>query len=145
MELVASEELIISTGYPFFQTCDPEKTAARDSSTNGAIPCMGGNLTIHGQVVARQECRYLPRNVTRLHGKEEVSVSLLTSKFAHFNHLASACMAVMQTVFADAAYDVFNDSYFSNHDSREITALLLLGMTVTVQFLVQGLFVAGKF
>jgi hypothetical protein len=143
MELVASEELVISTGYPFFQTCDPEKTAERDAS--GAIPCLSGNLTMHGQVVARQECRYLPRNVTHLHGKEGISVSLLTSKFAHFNHLASACMSVMQTVFADAAYDVYNDSYFSNHDSRAITGLLLLSMTVTVQFLIQGLFVAGKF
>ena len=52
-------------------------------------------------------------------------------------------MAVLQTVFPDAAYDVLNDAYYSNYDARAVTVPLLIGMTVSVQFLIQGLFVAG--
>lgn len=148
--MVASEEDVIGPGFPFYQTCDPEKAAetaaapARGSDAFGAIPCMTSDLVQMGQVVGKQECRYVARNMTRLKGKEELSASLLSSKFAHFNHIVSACMAVLQTVFADAAYDILNDAYYSNYDARAVTLLILTGMTITVQFLVQGLFVAGK-
>jgi hypothetical protein len=49
---------------------------------------------------------------------------------------------VLQFVFPDAAYDVYNASYFSNFELRILTSILFPAMTFAVSLLIQGLFVA---
>jgi len=159
--LVASEEHVISTGFPFFQTCDVEKTRAvaeqqaRSSKALGGgsaaaegvtdawaqVPCLAGDLVQDGKVVGRQECRYVARNVTSLDGAT-VSNSLRSYKFAHWSHLPAACLAVLQYVFPDAAYDVYSAAYYSNFDMRIPTSIFLASMTFLVSLLIQGIFIA---
>jgi len=155
--LVASEEHVISTGYPFFQTCDVEKTRAvaeeqaRSSEAHGGgtatadvwtqLPCLADDLVQDGKVVGRQECRYVARNATSLDGVT-VSNSLRSYKYAHWGHLPAASLAVLQYVFPDAAYDVYLAAYYSNFDLRIPTSVGIACMTFLVSLLIQGIFVA---
>jgi hypothetical protein len=103
-------------------------------------PCPAGDLEQGGRVVARQECRYVARNMTHIKG--QISSSLLSVKFAHWNHIAGGMLAVLQWVFPDASYDVLGSTLDSNSDARVFTMAYFAAMTVIVSLLLQGLFVA---